>query len=144
VFPSGEDFVLFSILTLQYKQFSTKFLIQIRRNSFSSYAVFIPNYVQNAISHLPDETLIVELTTESFQKLRMTDYKGLAPKQKQTKQSTNYLYNYPHSSYMPVTINNLHMVNSLHTHGLLLQSRVIYNTTAEQSMDHKIQNTNIR
>jgi hypothetical protein len=56
VLPSGEIFVQFSILTLQYTQFSTKFLIQIRRKSLSSDAVFIPNYVTNTISHLLVET----------------------------------------------------------------------------------------
>jgi len=72
VLPSCENFELFSILTLQYKQLSTKFLIQIRRNSLSSYAVFIPNYVKNAVSHLPVETQFLELTTEYLQKQRMT------------------------------------------------------------------------
>jgi hypothetical protein len=71
VLPSGEIFVLFSILTLQYTQFSTKFLIQIRRNSLRSYAVFTPNYVKNANSHLPADTQFLELTTEYFQKQRM-------------------------------------------------------------------------
>jgi hypothetical protein len=72
VLPSGENFVLFSILTLQYTQFSTKCLIQIRRNSLNSYAVFIPNYVRNAISHLPVESQFLERTTKYFQKQRMT------------------------------------------------------------------------
>jgi hypothetical protein len=74
VLPSGEIFELFSILTLQYTQRSTKFLIQIRRNSFSSYAVFIPNYVKNAISHLPVEIQFLELNTEYFQKQRITQF----------------------------------------------------------------------
>jgi hypothetical protein len=80
VLPSGEKFVLFSILTLQYTQFSTTFLIQIRRNSLSSYAVFIPNYVKNAISHLPVETQFLELTTEYFQKQRLTQIIKNRPK----------------------------------------------------------------
>jgi hypothetical protein len=72
VLPSGENLVLFLILTLQYAQFSTKFIILIRRNSHSSYAVFIPNYVRNAISYLPYETQILELTTKCFQTRRLT------------------------------------------------------------------------
>ena len=50
VLPSGENFVLSPVINLQYTKFSTKFLTQIRRNSLSSYAVFIPNYVNTAIS----------------------------------------------------------------------------------------------
>jgi hypothetical protein len=90
VLPSGENSELFSILTLQYTQLSTKFLIQIRRNSLSSYAVFIPHYVKNAISHLPAETQFLELTTEYFLKQRMTHYNEQAPKRKQITQCRNY------------------------------------------------------
>ena len=51
VLPSGENFVLSPVLNLQYTESSTKSLSQIRRISRSFYAVFIPNYVNYAISY---------------------------------------------------------------------------------------------
>jgi hypothetical protein len=41
---------LYSALNLQYTEFRTKFLTQIRQNSLCSYAVFVPNYVNNWFS----------------------------------------------------------------------------------------------
>jgi hypothetical protein len=66
------DHIMVHLNPAQCTKFSTKFLIQIRRNSLSFYAVFIPNYVRNAISHLPVETLFLELITDNFRKQRMT------------------------------------------------------------------------
>jgi hypothetical protein len=50
--PSSETFVLAPVLNLKYTEFSTQFRTHIQRNLQSSYAVFIPNYVNNAISAL--------------------------------------------------------------------------------------------
>jgi len=52
VLPSGENFVISPVLNLQYMESSTKSLSQIRRNKRSSYAVFIQNYINYAMSHL--------------------------------------------------------------------------------------------
>ena len=49
---SGETLVLSPVLNLQYTEICTQFRNKIQRNSLRSYAVFIPNYINNAISTL--------------------------------------------------------------------------------------------
>jgi len=49
---SGETLVLSPVLNLHYTEFCAQFRTIIQRNSLTSYAVFIPNYINNAISAL--------------------------------------------------------------------------------------------
>jgi len=53
---SGETLVLSPILNLQYTEFCTQFRTKTQRNSLRSYAVFISNYINNAISALDNHS----------------------------------------------------------------------------------------
>ena len=53
---SGETLVLSPVLNLHYTEFCAQFRTKIQTNSLTSYAVFIPNYINNAISALDNRS----------------------------------------------------------------------------------------
>ena len=75
---SGETLVLSPVLNLQYTELRTQFRSKTQRNSLTSYAVFIPNYINNAISalhkHSPSMTQFLECVTEHFQRQRLAQF----------------------------------------------------------------------
>ena len=75
---SGETLVLSPVLNLQYTELRTQFRSKTQRNSLTSYAVFIPNYINNAISaldnHSPSLTQFLACVTEHFQRQRLAQF----------------------------------------------------------------------
>ena len=72
---SGETLALSPVLNLPYTEFCTQFRTKIQRNSLTSYAVFTPNYIHNAISaldtHSPPMTQFLACVTPHFQRQRL-------------------------------------------------------------------------